>query len=78
LERLLDQAKKSVVLHQRRARTPQIELAPVNDVEALLHVCAATKKQRKDCGKQGFHARCPNEDARAFPESAKSVVELSL
>jgi hypothetical protein len=54
LERLRDQAKKSVVLHQRRAGTAQIELAPVNDVEALLHVWAAAKKQRKDYSKQVF------------------------
>jgi phage gp16-like protein len=58
---------------KRRAGTAQIKLAPVNDVEVPSHVCAATKQQRKDYGKQGFHARCANADARAFPESAKSA-----
>jgi hypothetical protein len=57
-------------LDQGRVGTAQIELALVNDVERLFHVCAATKKQHKDYGKQVFYARCPNEDASALPESA--------
>ncbi len=47
----LRSSKKIGCLASKKCRTAQIKLALVNDVEALLHVCAATKEQRKDYGK---------------------------
>jgi hypothetical protein len=53
---------------KRRARTEQIKVAPVNDVEALLRVWGAANKQGKDYGEQVFVGA-----ARASSESAKSA-----
>jgi hypothetical protein len=54
----------------KKSRNTADKLAPINDVESLLHVCAATKKQRKITANR---FSCALSEADAFPESAKSA-----